>query len=43
MFLETLKTPDPLSILALLRDELRFSLGEFVDGSYHPSQTVNIT
>ena len=28
-------TPDPLLSLALLRDEQR--LGEFVDGSYHPS------
>jgi hypothetical protein len=31
------KTPDPLLRLALLRDEQRFSLVEFVDGSYHPS------
>jgi hypothetical protein len=30
-------TPDPLLSLALLRDEQRSSLGEFVDGSYHPS------
>ena len=30
-------TPDPLLRLALLRDEQMFSLGEFVDGSYHPS------
>ena len=30
-------TPDPLLTLDLLRDEQRFSLGEFVDGSYHPS------
>jgi hypothetical protein len=30
-------TPDPLLRLALLRDEQRFSLGEIVDGSYHPS------
>ena len=26
-------TPDPLLSLALLRDEQRLSLGEFVDGS----------
>ena len=31
------KTPDPLLSLALLRDEQRLSLGEFVDSSYHPS------
>jgi hypothetical protein len=37
MFLETIKTPDSLLRLALLRDKQRFSLGEFVDGSYHPS------
>ena len=36
-------TPDPLLSLALLRDEQRLSLGEFVDGSYHPSRTINIT
>ena len=30
-------TPDPLLSLALLRDEQRLSLGEFIDGSYHPS------
>ena len=30
-------TPDPLLSLTLLRDEQRLSLGEFVDGSYHPS------
>ena len=30
-------TPDPLLSLALLRDKQRLSLGEFVDGSYHPS------
>ena len=30
-------TPDPLLGLALLGDEQRLSLGEFVDGSYHPS------
>ena len=36
-------TPDPLLSLALLRDEQRLSLGEFVDGSYHPSKTINIT
>ena len=36
-------TPDPLLSLALLRDEKRLSMGEFVDGSYHPSQTANIT
>ena len=34
---------DPLLSLALFRDEQRLSLGEFVDGSYHPSKTVNIT
>ena len=27
-------TPNPLLSLALLRDEQRLSLGEFVDGSY---------
>ena len=31
------KTPDLLLSLALLRDEQRSSLGEFVDSSYHPS------
>ena len=31
------KTPDPLLSLALLRNEQRLSLREFVDGSYHPS------
>ena len=36
-------TPDPLLSLALLRDEQRLSLGEFVDGSYHLSRTINIT
>ena len=30
---KNLKTPDPLLSLALLRDEQRLSLGEFVDGS----------
>ena len=30
-------TPDPLLSLALLRDEQRLSLGEFVVSSYHPS------
>ena len=30
-------TLDPLQGLALLRDERRLSLEEFVDGSYHPS------
>ena len=30
-------TPDPLFRLALLKDEQKLSLGEFVDGSYHPS------
>jgi hypothetical protein len=30
-------TPDSLLSLALLRDEQRLSLREFVDGSYHPS------
>jgi hypothetical protein len=30
-------TPDLLLSLPLLRDEQRLSLGEFVDGSYHPS------
>ena len=30
-------TPDPLLSLALLRDEQRLSLGEFVVGSYHPT------
>jgi hypothetical protein len=29
-------TPDSLLSLALLRDEQRLCLGEFVDGSYHP-------
>jgi hypothetical protein len=29
--------------LALLRDEQRLRLGEFVDSRYHPSRTVNIT
>ena len=29
-------TPDPLLSLALLRDEQRLSLGEFIDGRYHP-------
>ena len=31
------ETPDPLLSSALLRDEQRLSLGEFVDGSNHPS------
>ena len=30
-------TPDQLLSLALLRDEQRLSLGEFVDDSYHLS------
>jgi len=30
-------TPDPLLSLALLKDEQRLNLEEFVDGSYHPS------
>ena len=30
-------TPDPLLSLVLLSDVQRLSLGEFVDGSYHPS------
>jgi hypothetical protein len=30
-------TPDPLLSLALLRAKHRLSLGEFIDGSYHPS------
>ena len=30
-------TPDLLLSLALPRDKQRSSLGEFVDGSYHPS------
>jgi hypothetical protein len=30
-------TPDPLLSLALLRDEQKLSLREFVDGSYHLS------
>ena len=30
-------TPDPLLSLTLLRDKQKLSLGEFVDGSYHPS------
>jgi hypothetical protein len=29
--------PDPLLSLALLRDEQRLSLGEFIDDSYHLS------
>ena len=36
-------TPDPLLSLTLLRDKQRLSLGEFVDGSYHPSKTINKT
>ena len=31
------KTPNPVLSLALLRDEQMLSLGEFVDGSYHPT------
>jgi hypothetical protein len=36
-------TSDSLLSLALLRDEQRLRLGEFVDSRYHPSRTVNIT
>ena len=36
-------TPDLLLSLALLRDEQRLSLGEFVDGSYHLAWTINKT
>ena len=36
-------TPNPLLSSALLRDEQRLSLGEFVDDSYHPTQIVNFT
>ena len=36
-------TPNPLLSSALLRDEQRLSLGEFINGSYHLSRTINIT